>query len=123
MTSIKKLTPLLAFALLASNSAQAGFCDNIGSTHKIDNIHLYGGRAYMKFSPNLGEGGDAQSCNRSEVTFDLNDINLRTMYPLIMAAMVANKDVTFTYCGGCVTHGYTGVANSVTVVTGIIVSK
>lgn len=120
---MKGLKILLLVGMIVSQGAFAGFCDNVGAPQTIDNIHIFGGRAYVSISPGFVAGGDAQSCVRNEFALDLTPENQKNYYPLLMMAIAAGKPIQITYCGGCVAHGYKGPSFMVPVLQGLAISK
>jgi len=122
MTFDIKWLSLLLLSILSFESI-AGFCDNRGNLQEIQNIQIFNGKAYIGISPGLSGGGEAELCARNEVALPLSDVNLKTIYPLLMSAMIAGKKTVLSYCGSCSTHGYKGPSVQVAEITSVNVGK
>ena len=97
---------------MLSTASFAGFCDGRWGKQNIESIHTHRNIAYIKISPGLSSGHDSDSATlNNEVALVLNEENRNNIYPLVLMAFAAKKEVTMMYCDGVTTHGYKGGSN------------
>lgn len=112
----------IALALFTAN-VHAGFCDNQGAQQIVTDVHLFAGKAYVKFKPGLVAGGEAENCNRNIISLDMASEHFDTYYSTVLTALASGKTVQFSYCGPCAAHAYEGPSIQVAPVTGLRLRK